>query len=189
MNIGIILLIVLGLLVLAVVGIYNSLIIWRNRADRAFSDLQAAYQKRFDSVPNLVESVKAYMKQEKEVLTAVTEARANVAKAGNEVTADDAQNQLSGALKTLFAVAENYPDLKSNQNVMALQQELVDLEDKIFASRRFYNTSVMEYNTKLETFPGNIFANMFNFAKKESFMVSDKAAEKPVAVNFEDKEK
>jgi LemA protein len=187
MNIGIILLIIVVVLVLAVVGIFNNLVTWRNRADRAFADLQAAYQKRFDTVPNLVDSVKAFMKQEKGVLTAVTEARANVAKAGDPGKVDEAQNQLSGALKTLFAVAENYPELKSNENVSQLMSELVDLEDKIFASRRFYNTSVMEYNTKLETFPGNVFANMFNFQKKESFVAQDKEAEKAVKVDFNDK--
>ena len=177
--------IVLILIILGV--IYNSLVTLRVRVDEAWSDITVQLKRRMDLIPNLIETVKGYAKHEKGVFEAVTEARANMLSAKGVKETAAADNQFEGALKSLFAVSEAYPDLKANQNFIELQQELVDTEDKIQASRRFYNGGVRDLNTKIQTFPSNIVASMFNFTKREFFELSEaeqKQAEKPVEVKF-----
>ena len=170
--------ILIGIIVLAaliVMGIYNSLVSLRNRAQEGMSDIGVQQKRRWDLIPNLIETVKGYATHEKDVFTRVTEARTKAMTAsqgGDMQTTQAAENVLSGALKTVFALAEAYPDLKANQNFMHLQQELVDAEDKIQAARRFYNQMVQQLNTKVEQFPGNIIANMFGF-KRETFFQID----------------
>lgn len=178
---------VVVVLLLIVVGIYNGLVRLRVRVDEAWSDITVQLKRRVDLIPNLVESVKGYAAHEKTVFEEVTNARAAVlgAKGVKETAAAD--NQFEGALKNLFAVAEAYPDLKASQNFIQLQDELVDTEDKIQASRRFYNGGVRDLNTKIQTFPSNIIAGMFGFKNREFFELSDSeqaTAEKPVEVKF-----
>jgi LemA protein len=178
---------VVVLLVLFAVGLYNGLIRTRVRADEAWSDITVQLKRRADLIPNLVESVKGYAKHEDKVFTQVTEARANVINATKEgpVATAKAENQFEGALKSLFAVSENYPQLRASENFQQLQAELTDTEDKIQASRRFYNAAVRDLNTKIETVPSNVVAGMFGFKKKEFFEVENRAAvEKPVEVKF-----
>lgn len=182
--------IIIGIIVLLalIIGVmYNSLVTLRVRVDEAWSDITVQLKRRLDLIPNLVETVKGYAKHESGVFEAVTKARANALNAkGVEETAA-ADNQFEGALKSMFAVAESYPDLKANQNFIELQQELVDTEDKIQASRRFYNGGVRDLNTKIQTFPSNLIASMFSFKSREFFELSEaeqKQAEKPVDVKF-----
>lgn len=185
MSPTIILVVLLVLAALWVVVMYNSLVKLRYRAKEALSDIDVQLKRRFDLIPNLVETVKGYAGHEKEVLEKVTEARASVAKAdGNPLDRAQAENALSGTLKTLFAVSENYPDLKANANFLELQRELSDTENKIQASRRFYNATVMEYNTKIDTVPTNMIANMFGFTKEAFFEVETEAEREPVKVKF-----
>ena len=187
--------VILGLV--AVVGLwlwatYNGLVKAHTRSDEALSDITVQMKRRLDLIPNLVETVKGYAKQEKTVLENVTKARnmALAAPDGDLAKQAEADNMLSGTLKSLFAVSENYPDLKSNQNFMQLQQELVDTEDKIQASRRFYNGNVRDFNIKLKVFPTNMFAKSLGFTPYAFFEVSESekaAVEKPVDVSFDDK--
>ncbi len=182
--------IILGIIV--VVGLfiwatYNGLITLRIRVDEAWSDITVQLKRRLDLIPNLIETVKGYAKHEKGVFEAVTEARANTLNAKGVKQTAAAENQFEAALKSLFAVAEAYPDLKASQNFVELQQELVDTEDKIQASRRFYNGGVRDLNTKIQTFPNNAVAAMFGFKNREFFELDDaeqKTAEKPVDVKF-----
>ncbi|HRN97221.1 MAG TPA: LemA family protein [Candidatus Saccharibacteria bacterium] len=182
--------IILGIIVL--IGLflwatYNALVKLRVRVDEAWSDITVQLKRRLDLIPNLVTTVKGYAKHEKGVFEAVTEARANALNAKGVKETAAAENQFEGALKSLFAVAEAYPDLKASQNFVELQQELVDTEDKIQASRRFYNGGVRDLNTKIQTFPHNIVAAMFKFLSRDFFELDDaeqKTAEKPVDVNF-----
>src|SRR5664279_1478867 len=180
--------IVVGVIVL--VGLflwatYNGLVKLKIRVDEAWSDITVQLKRRADLIPNLVNSVKGYAAHESGVFTAVTEARSNVINAKGVKETAAAENQLTGALKSLFAVAEAYPDLKANQNFLQLQDELVDTEDKIQASRRFYNGGVRDLNTKITLFPNNVFAGMLGFSAREFFEVEDQAAvEKPVEVKF-----
>lgn len=191
MSTGIIVAIIIGVLVLALVGfviaIYNGLVSLRVRVDEAWSDITVQLKRRADLIPNLIETVKGYAAHEKGVFERVTEARSAVVNAtseGPKKTAE-AENMFEGALKSLFAVAEAYPDLKANENFLSLQNELVDTEDKIQASRRFYNGGVRDLNTKVEQFPSNIVAGMFGFGKREFFEVEDMASvESPVGVKF-----
>lgn len=179
--------IVLGILVLValwVVFAYNRFITLINRAKEAWSDIDVQLKRRYDLIPNLVETVKGYAKHESSAFENVTKARAAAMGAGNIADKGKAENMLEGALKSLFAVAEAYPDLKANQNFLELQRELSDTENKIQASRRFYNGNVRELNTAVEAFPGNIIANMFKFAKMEFFELDNEAAKEPVKVNF-----
>lgn len=166
---------------------YNGLVKLNVRVEEAWSDITVQLKRRADLIPNLVETVKGYAKHEKEAFSEVTKARSAVMEAtkkGPEATAK-AEGQFEGALKSLFAVAEAYPDLKANQNYLQLQQELTDTEDKIQASRRFYNGGVRDLNTKIKTFPTNVFAKKLGFAAKEFFEVEDRAAiDKPVDVKF-----
>lgn len=176
---------VVVLLLLWLFMTYNGLISSRNQTDEALSDIDVQLKRRADLIPNLVESVKGYIKQEKDVLENVTKARAEAVAAGG--TGEDrakAENMLSGALRSLFAVAENYPDLKSSANFQQLSTELSDTENKIEAARRFYNANVRDFNTKVQVFPTNIFAGMLGFLKKELFTLENPADKEPVAVKF-----
>lgn len=180
--------IVIGIIV--VIGIfiwvtYNSLVRLKVRVDEAWSDITVQLKRRLDLIPNLVNTVKGYAAHESGVFEQVTEARANALNAQGVKETAAAENQFQGALKSLFAVAEAYPDLKANQNFIQLQNELVDTEDKIQASRRFYNSGVRDLNTKIQVFPNTLFAHMLGFTPREFFEVEDQAAvEKPVEVQF-----
>jgi LemA protein len=165
---------------------YNRLITLRNRAREAWSDIDVQLKRRYNLIPNLVETVKGYADHEKGVLENVTKARAAAIaaeKSGDPKKVGEAENILSGTLKTLFAVAENYPDLKASVNFLELQRELRDTEDKIQAARRFYNTNVRDFNTKIESFPANIIAGMFGFKTRE-FFEAEAAEKEPVSVKF-----
>jgi LemA protein len=166
---GLILLIVLVVVVLWVVGTYNGLITLKNRVDEAWSDIDVQLKRRYDLIPNLINTVKGYAAHEKEVFEKVTEARTMAMNAGTTEQKAGAENMLSGALKSLFAVAEAYPDLKANENFLELQRELTDTEDKIQASRRFYNGNARDFNIKIEVFPSNIVAGMLHFTKRDFF--------------------
>lgn len=166
---------------------YNGLVKLNIRVDEAWSDITVQLKRRADLIPNLVESVKGYAAHEKSVFEAVTEARSAVINATSQGPAATAkaENQFEGALKSLFAVAEAYPQLKANENFLQLQNELVDTEDKIQASRRFYNGGVRDLNTKVKMFPANMIAGMLGFKEREFFEVEDMASvEKPVEVKF-----
>jgi LemA protein len=184
MNILNIILIAVVLAVLYLVMLFNRLVVLRNRVKEAMSDIDVQSKRRFDLIPNLVESVKGYMKHEKGVLENITKARAAVATGGNALERDKAEGQLSNTLKTLFAVSENYPDLKANANFLDLQRELADTEDKMQASRRFYNSVVMELNNKIQTFPANLFAASFGFQQEKFFEVASAAEKEAVSVKF-----
>ena len=169
--------VILVLLVFIVIGIYNSLVTLRQRTEESWSDIDVQLKRRYDLIPNLVETVKGYATHEKELLENVTKAR-NVAMGAQSIEdKSQAENMLSGTLKSLFAVSENYPDLKANQNFIELQRELSDTENKIQASRRFYNSTVMTLNTKIETVPSNVIAGMFGFIKKEYFEIEEQEKE------------
>ena len=175
----------LGLTIMFVVGSYNGLVTLRNRVEEAWSDITVQLKRRTDLIPNLVNSVKGYATHEKEVFEKVAEARSAIMSASGVAETAKAENALEGALKSLFAVSEAYPELKANQNFLQLQQELVDTEDKIQAARRFYNGGVRDLNTRIQTFPANIIAGMFGFRAKEFFDVEDHASvENPVEVKF-----
>lgn len=182
--------IILG--IVAVLGIflwatYNSLVKLKIRVDEAWSDITVQLKRRVDLIPNLVNTVKGYAAHETSVFEKVTEARAAIQNAGSVKEAAAGENMLEGALKSLFAVAEAYPDLKANQNFLQLQQELVDTEDKIQAARRFYNGGVRDLNTKIQIFPNNIFAGMLGFTQRDFFELSEAeqaTAEQPVNVQF-----
>lgn len=175
----------LGVIIMFVIGSYNGLVTLRNRVEEAWSDITVQLKRRTDLIPNLVSSVKGYAMHEKEVFEKVTEARSAIMNAQGVADTAKAENMMEGALKSLFAVAEAYPELKANQNFLQLQQELVDTEDKIQAARRFYNGGVRDLNTKIQTFPANIVAGMFGFQAKEFFDVEDRASvENPVEVKF-----
>jgi LemA protein len=168
----IIILAVVVLLLLVVAFMYNSLVRSRNRVDNSWSQIDVQLKRRYDLIPNLVETVKGYAKHERETLEAVTSARTNAisAQQGGDVAQQaQAENALSGALKSLFAVAEQYPDLKANQNFLQLQEELTSTEDRIAYARQFYNDSVLGYNNSIQTFPKNMLAGAFNFEKREFF--------------------
>lgn len=182
-----VLLAVAGILVIALVVIYNGLVKTKIRVDEAWSDITVQLKRRVDLIPNLVETVKGYAKHEKSVFEEVTKARASMAGADGVAETAEADNMLTGALKSLFAVAEAYPDLKANTNFQELQNELVDTEDKIQASRRFYNAAVREFNTKIKVFPTVLFAGVLGFSEREFFELEEAeqaVAEKPVDVKF-----
>lgn len=177
-------LIIAGVIVLVLVLLYNGLVSAKNRAEEAWSDIDVQLKRRYDLIPNLINTVKGYAAHEEKVLTAVTNARAEAMQGGGVAEQGAHENMLSDTLKSLFAVAESYPDLKANQNFLELQSELSDTENKIMAARRFYNSSVMDLNTKIESFPTNIFASLFGFSKRVFFELNDAAAKEPVAVQF-----
>lgn len=166
-------------IVVAAVAMYNRLIVLRNRVDNAWSQIDVQLKRRYDLIPNLVETVKGYAAHESGTLEQVTQAR-NMAISANGIAEQGAaENMLSGALKSLFAVAEAYPDLKANQNFLMLQEELSGTESKIAYARQFYNDSVMSFNTGIQTFPANVFASMFGFAAREPFEIEEAAKETP----------
>jgi LemA protein len=175
------------LLVLWMIADYNGLVALKNRAKEAWADIDVQLKRRYDLIPNLVEVVKGYAAHEKGVFEKVTEARA--AAMGAQGTPDRIQkeNALSETLKSLFAVAENYPDLKASTNFLELQRELTDTEDKIQAARRFYNTNVRDLNIKIESFPSSIIASIFGFAKMDLFEISVAAEREAPKVSFEQK--
>ena len=178
--------IILGLIVLIffwLIGIYNVLVRLKIRVEEAWSDIDVQLKRRYDLIPNLVEAVKGYVKHEKELLENVTKARANAMNAKTPESKGKAENMLSETLKSLFAVAENYPDLKASQNFAKLQDELSDTENKIQAARRFYNGKVRDFNTKIEIFPNNLVAGMLSFKKREFFEIEKKEKEN-VKVEF-----
>jgi LemA protein len=179
--IAVIVLIVIVVVIVAVLaGMYNGLVKRRNQVDNSWSQIDVQLKRRHDLIPNLVEAVKDYMSYEQETLTNVTKARAAAIDAGNKgpQAVAEAENALTGTLKSLFAVAENYPDLKANQNVMQLQEELTSTENRIAFARQFYNDSVLTFNNKVQTFPSNLIAGMFNFTTRQFFEVPE--AEKAV---------
>ena len=173
MGIGLILLIAIAAIAVWLVGVYNGLIKLRNRVDEAWSDISVQLKRRHDLIPNLVRTVKGYATHEKELFTKVTEARAQAISAKTPGEQAQAENALSGTLKSLFAVSENYPELKANQNFLELQRELTDTEDKIQASRRFYNGNVRDFNTKTQVFPNNLVAGMLKFKDYEFFEIEE----------------
>ena len=175
--------IVIAVIVLWLVLAYNGLVKTRTRAQEAYSDIDVQLKRRYDLIPNLVETVKGYAEHEKTVFEDVTKARANAMQATGDAKAA-AENQLSGTLKSLFAVAENYPQLKANENFLSLQNELTDTEDNIQAARRFYNSMVRDLNMKIQVFPTNIFANEFGFTKMDFFGDLTDAEKQPVQVKF-----
>ncbi len=178
--------IILGILVLLGLFLwatYNSLITAKVRIQEAFSHIDVQLKRRSDLIPNLVETVKGYAKHEKTVLEEITKARTSLMQAKGAVEKAKANNQLGETLKSLFAVAENYPDLKANQNFLALQEELSDTENKIAYARQFYNSTVMDYNTKLQVFPTNVFAAHMHFMPSEFFATTD-AEKKEIQVKF-----
>ncbi len=177
-------LIIVGALVLIAIGMYNSLITLRNRCDNAWSQVDVQLRRRYDLIPNLVETVKGYAKHEREVFEKVTQARAAAINAQTVKDQGQAENMLTGALKSLFAVAENYPDLKANQNFLLLQEELSGTESKIAYARQFYNDQVMKFNMKQQVFPSNLIASMFGFKIKEYFEIGEAEARGPVKVSF-----
>jgi len=175
---------IIALVVLWAVFAYNRFVTLINRAKEAWSDIDVQLKRRYDLIPNLVETVKGYATHEREAFENVTKARAQSMQAGTPGAKAQAENMLSSALKSLFAVAEAYPDLKANQNFLGLQTELSDTENKIQAARRFYNGNVRDLNTSIETFPSNLIANMFKFEPREFFELEEVAAKEPVKVSF-----
>jgi LemA protein len=168
----IIILVIFALLVFLFIGMYNRLVKFRNNRENAFADIDVQLKQRLDLIPQLVESVKAYMKHESTVLTDVTNARANALKATSVNEKIAADNQLSGALQGLNVAVEAYPDLKANQNFMQLQEEISDVENKLAAARRFFNSATKELNNAVETFPSNILAGIFGFKREPMFDLS-----------------
>lgn len=164
---------VLGLCVLLIIGLYNGLIRLKNNIENAWAQIDVQLKRRADLIPNLVETVKGYTKHEKTVLENVTKARTALLKATTVEGKAKAENQLAGTLKTLFAVSENYPQLKANENFLQLQEELSGTESKIAYARQHYNDMVMAFNTKIEVFPNNIFAKQLNFTKKPLFETAE----------------
>jgi LemA protein len=184
MNISNILILFLGLIILWFIFVYNRLITLRNRVREAASDIDVQSKRRFDLIPNLVETVKGYMQHEKTVLENLTKARSAIMEAGNDLHKKaEAENMMSQALKSLFAVAENYPDLKASQNFLRLQDELTDTENKIQSARRFYNGNVRDFNTAIQTFPTNLIAKMLGFSEFE-FFEAEKEEKEAVKVQF-----
>jgi LemA protein len=186
MSVTLIIGIIVALLVI-VAFIYNGLIRAKNRTDEAWSDISVQLKRRYDLIPNLVNTVQGYAKHEKTVFQDITEARAQALSAHGVAETAKADNQFQSALKSLFAVAEAYPDLKANQGFQQLQSELVDTEDKIQAARRFYNGAVRDFNIKVQSFPTNLLAGMMGFRQREFFGVDDTeqaAIDQPVKVEF-----
>ena len=183
---AILLFVFLGIILLAIIwvaALYNRMVTLRNRIDNSWSQIDVQLRRRYDLIPNLVETVKGYAAHEKEVFEKVTQARASMASAQTMAEQSEAQNQISQALKSLFAVAEAYPDLKASQNFMMLQEEIAGTEDKIRYARQFYNDMVMAYNTLIQSFPANTLAGMFGFTERQYFAMEEVARE-PVKVQF-----
>jgi len=179
--------IALGILIILglwIVMIYNGLVRLKVRTNEAWADIDVQLKRRHDLIPNLVETVKGYAAHERELFEKVTQARANAMNAQNPEEKGQAENMLTGALKSLFAVSENYPQLRANENFLELQRELSDTENKIQAARRFYNGNVRDLNTKIQVFPDSIVANMLNIKKKEFFEIEEPKEKEAVKVEF-----
>ena len=181
---GWIVLVVVILIVVWVIGMYNGLVTARQKVENAWSQIDVQLQRRFDLIPNFVETVKGYMTHESETFEKIAQLRTSWANSSSVGEKANLDGELTSALKTIMAVSENYPDLKANQNFADLSEELRNTENKISFSRQFYNDSVTMYNTKLEVFPSNIIANMFNFKSKELFEAENDEARKNVKVDF-----
>lgn len=179
-----ILLSILGVVVLWFIAIYNGFIRLITRAKEAWADIDVQLKRRYDLIPNLMETVKGYAAHEKGILERVTQLRVQAMAAQGVEKRGEIENILTASLKTLFAVSENYPQLKANENFLELQRELSDTENKIQAARRFYNTNVRDLNIKTDSFPSNLIAKIFNFSKMEFFELEEEAAKEPVKVNF-----
>ncbi len=177
-------LIILAVIILWLVSVFNRLVSFKNRVKEAWSDIEVQLKRRYDLIPNLVETVKGYAAHEREVFERVTEARTMAMGAKTMKEHDEAENMLSNTLKSLFAVAENYPQLRAVENFVELQKELTDTEDKIQAARRFYNGNVRDFNITIESFPSSLVASMFNFQKGEFFELKEAVAKEPVKVSF-----
>jgi len=175
--------IILAILVILAL-IYNGLVRSRNRVDEAWSDIDVQLKRRYDLIPNLIETVKGYAAHEKNVFEEVTAARAQAQSAGTLEAKQAAEDRLSGAIRGIFAVAENYPQLKASENFKQLQSDLTDTEDKIQAARRFYNGNVRDYNTKLQVFPTNVFANLLGFKQRPFYGVENEAERAAPKVSF-----
>ena len=175
-------LIILGVIILYIIIAYNSLIILRNRINNAWSQIDVQLKRRYDLIPNLINTVKGYVKHEKTVLTELTKARSQLISGSIDQKAK-ASNQITDALKSIFAVAENYPQLKANENFKMLQEELSGTESKIAYARQFYNDSVMSFNNKIQTFPSKIIAGAFNFKDRE-FFKTEESEKKNIKVEF-----
>lgn len=181
---GWIILAIVVILVIAIISMYNGLVSSRVKVDNAWSQIDVQLQRRFDLIPNFVETVKGYAAHESETFEKITSLRTSWANANTVAEKADLDNQLSGALKTIMAVSENYPDLKANQNFSELSEELRNTENKISFSRQFYNDTVTMYNTKLQVFPSNIIAGMFNFKARDLFKAESDEARRNVKVDF-----
>jgi len=184
MPITYIFLAVVTLLLIWVIFIYNRLVTLENRCEEAWSDIDVQLKRRHNLIPNLVETAKAYASHEKEVFQNVTEARSKAIDASNVEGQKEAENQLTGALKSLFAVSEDYPKLQASENFLELQKELRDTEDKIQSARRFYNNNVKELNIKIEKFPSNLIASLFGFEQKDLFEVESLSEKKTPELQF-----
>lgn len=184
MSFTLILIIVLVVIFLWVAIAYNGFVRLINRAKEAWADIDVQLKRRYDLIPNLINTVKGYATHESSVFEKVTQARTTAMGAGNIGEKGKAENMLTGALKSVFAVAEAYPELKANQNFLKLQEELSDTENKIQAARRFYNTNVRDLNTRVESFPNNFIASIFRFSGMEFFQLEETAARSPVEVKF-----
>ena len=182
--VGLIILAILVVIAVAVIGIYNSLVKARIKVDNAWSQIDVQLQRRFDLIPNFVETVKGYMTHENETFEKIAELRTSWANAGTVSEKAKLDNELSDTLKTIMAISEGYPDLKANQNFSELSEELRNTENKISFARQFYNDSVTIYNTKLEVFPSNIIAGMFHFTQRDLFNTESDEARKNVKVDF-----
>lgn len=184
MVVGIIIAVVVVLLIIWIIASYNGFVSLRNKTEEAFSAMDVSLKKRYDLIPNYVETVKGYAKHESQTLEKVIAARNSAMGASSPQEQVESENVLSGALKSLFAVAESYPDLKANENFMSLQNQLNRLEEEIAGSRRYYNGVVNKYNTKTEMFPGNILAGIFHFERKPLFVVDNSEERQNVKVQF-----
>lgn len=179
-----IILAVVVIILLWIVAVFNGLVTLKNRAKEAFADIDVQLKRRYDLIPNLVEIVKGYATHERELFEKITQARAGAIGAQGAKAKAEAENMLSNTLKSLFAVAENYPDLKASVNFLELQRELTDTEDKIQAARRFYNTNVRDFNIKIESLPDNVIASAFGFKQMDLFQTANEAERQPVGVKF-----
>lgn len=175
---------IIAVIIVSVIAMYNGLVRLKNRVEEAWSDIDVQLKRRHDLIPNIINTVKGYAKHERGTLEKVVELRNAAMQGGDTKERADAENALSATLKSIFALSENYPDLKANQNFIELQNELSDTENKIQSARRFYNTNVMELNTKIETIPTNIIANIFKFGKKDLFELDDEKERENVEVKF-----
>lgn len=176
---------VIGICIIWFIAIFNRLVGLKNRSDEAWSDIDVQLKRRYDLIPNLIETVKGYAKHEKAIFENVTKARAEAMSAKELPDQAKAENQITQALKSIFAVAENYPALKANENFAKLQDELTDTEDKIQAARRFYNANIRDFNIAIEVFPANVVANMFSYKRRELFEMENAAEREPVKVDFQ----